>query len=91
MNRLSLSRRALLQAERHAIEEDGGPSEVRVARSPSQAGEPFFFVDRGHGASLRLRLRKVRLWPIATDDALTANRRFRGIADMGRFSSRNDL
>jgi len=32
-----------------------------------------------------------RLWPIATDDALTANRRFRGIADMDRFSSRNDL
>src|SRR5262249_23567193 len=31
------------------------------------------------------------LWPIATDDALTANRRFRGIADMDRFSSRNDL
>jgi hypothetical protein len=28
---------------------------------------------------------------IATDDALTANRRFRGIADMDRFSSRNDL
>src|SRR5215470_7926930 len=24
----------------------------------------------------------VRLWPIATDDALTANRRFRGIADI---------
>jgi len=31
------------------------------------------------------------LWPIATVDALTANRRFRGIADMDRFSSRNDL
>jgi hypothetical protein len=29
--------------------------------------------------------------PIATDDALTANRRFRGIADMDRFSSRNDV
>jgi hypothetical protein len=28
---------------------------------------------------------------IATEDALTANRRFRGIADMDRFSSRNDL
>src|SRR5215468_2264569 len=32
-----------------------------------------------------------RLWPIATDDILTARRRFRGIADMDRFSSRNDL
>jgi len=32
-----------------------------------------------------------RFWPIATGDALTANRRFRGIADMDRFSSRNDL
>jgi len=32
-----------------------------------------------------------RLWPIATNDALTANRRFRGIADMDRFSSSNDL
>jgi hypothetical protein len=30
------------------------------------------------------------LWPIATDDALTVNRRFRSIADMDRFSSRND-
>jgi len=30
-------------------------------------------------------------WPIATGDALTARRRFRGIADMDRFSSRNDL
>ena len=30
-------------------------------------------------------------WPIATDDTLTANRRFRSIADMDRFSSRNDL
>jgi len=28
---------------------------------------------------------------IATDDALTANHRFQGIADMDRFSSRNDL
>ena len=27
----------------------------------------------------------VHTWPIATDDALTANRRFRGIADMDRF------
>src|SRR5262245_61318075 len=26
-----------------------------------------------------------RRWPIATDDALTARRRFRGIADMDRF------
>jgi hypothetical protein len=26
-----------------------------------------------------------RIWPIATDDASTANRRFRGIADMDRF------
>src|SRR5262249_10218333 len=26
-----------------------------------------------------------RLWPIASDDALTANRRFRGIADIDRF------
>jgi len=32
-----------------------------------------------------------RLWPIATDDALTAKRRFRGIADMDRFSAPNDL
>jgi len=30
-------------------------------------------------------------WPIATDDALTANRRFRGIADMKRFSAPDDL
>ena len=30
-------------------------------------------------------------WPIATDDALTANGRFRGIADIDRFSSWNDL
>jgi hypothetical protein len=29
--------------------------------------------------------------PIATDDALTVSRRFRGIAGMDRFSSRNDL
>jgi hypothetical protein len=28
---------------------------------------------------------------IATSDALTGSRRFRGIADMDRFSSRNDL
>ena len=34
---------------------------------------------------------QVRKWPIATDDALTARCRFRGIADMDRFSSRNDL
>jgi hypothetical protein len=33
----------------------------------------------------------VLFWPIATGDALTANRRYRGIADMDRFSSRNDL
>ena len=33
----------------------------------------------------------VSYWPIATDDALTADRRFRDIADMDRFSSRNDL
>src|SRR5262249_52737913 len=33
----------------------------------------------------------VHTWPIATDDALTASRRFRGIADIDRFSSRNDL
>jgi hypothetical protein len=33
----------------------------------------------------------VRLWPIGTDDALTANRRFRGIADMKRFSAPDDL
>jgi len=33
----------------------------------------------------------VPYWPIATDDDLTASRRFRGIADMDRFSSRNDL
>jgi len=31
------------------------------------------------------------LWPIATDAALTANRRFVGIAYMDRFSSRNNL
>src|SRR5215470_17163837 len=31
------------------------------------------------------------LMPIATGDILTARRRFRGIADMDRFSSRNDL
>src|SRR5215831_15702869 len=30
-------------------------------------------------------------WPVATYDAFTANRRFRGIADMDRFSSCNDL
>jgi len=30
-------------------------------------------------------------WPIATDDALTAKRRFRGFADMDRFLPRNDL
>jgi len=35
--------------------------------------------------------RDVSYWPIATGDILTARRRFRGIADMGRFSSRNDL
>src|SRR5499425_2640164 len=33
----------------------------------------------------------VHTWPIATADNLTARRRFRGIADMDRFSSRNDL
>jgi hypothetical protein len=33
----------------------------------------------------------VRYWPIATDDGLTANPRFRGIADMDRFSLRNDV
>jgi hypothetical protein len=32
-----------------------------------------------------------RMWPIATDDALTANRRFRGIADMNRFSAPDDV
>jgi len=31
------------------------------------------------------------LWPFATDDPLAADRRFRSIADMDRFSSRNDL
>src|SRR5215469_18735935 len=31
------------------------------------------------------------LWPFATGDALTARRRFRGIADMKRFSTPNDL
>jgi hypothetical protein len=34
---------------------------------------------------------RVRSWPIAPSDILTARRRFRGIADMDRFSSRNDL
>jgi len=29
-------------------------------------------------------------WPIATDDALTANRRFGGMAAMDGFSPRND-
>jgi hypothetical protein len=33
----------------------------------------------------------VAYWPIVTGDILTARRRFRGIADMDRFSSRNDL
>jgi len=33
----------------------------------------------------------VGCWPIATGDILTARRRFRGIADMDRFSSRSDL
>ena len=31
-----------------------------------------------------------RTWPTAMDDALTANVRFRGIADMKRFSMPND-
>ena len=35
--------------------------------------------------------RNDRLWPIATDDALTAQPSLSGIADMDRFSSRNDL
>jgi len=35
--------------------------------------------------------RSVSSWPIATDDALTANRRFRGIANMKRFSAPDDL
>jgi len=30
-------------------------------------------------------------WPIATGDILAARRRFRGIADMDRFSAHNDL
>jgi len=30
-------------------------------------------------------------WPFATGDGLTARRRFRGIADMKRFSVPNDL
>jgi len=34
---------------------------------------------------------EVRSWRDATGDILTARRRFRGIADMDRFSSRNDL
>src|SRR5262249_12492631 len=29
-----------------------------------------------------------RIWPIATDDTLTANRRFRGIGEVDRFDSR---
>jgi hypothetical protein len=33
----------------------------------------------------------VTCWPIATGDILTASRRFRGTADMERFSPRNDL
>jgi hypothetical protein len=33
----------------------------------------------------------VSYWPIATDDASTANRRFRGIADMKQFSAPDDL
>jgi hypothetical protein len=32
-----------------------------------------------------------RNWPNATSDILTARRRFRAIAEMDRFSSRNDL
>ena len=43
--------------------------------------------DREFGKDQRQR-GDVGYWPIATDDA---NRRFRGIADMDRFSSRNDL
>jgi hypothetical protein len=36
--------------------------------------------------------RNVSSWPIATGDALTTNRRrFRGIADMKRFSAPDDL
>jgi len=33
----------------------------------------------------------VSVWPVATDDALTANRRFRGFADVKPFSALNDL
>jgi hypothetical protein len=33
----------------------------------------------------------VGLWPIATGGILPARRRFQSIADMDRFSSRNDL
>jgi hypothetical protein len=36
-------------------------------------------------------LHDFRFWQIATGDALMARRRFRGIADMKRFSGRNDL
>jgi hypothetical protein len=44
-----------------------------------------------HALNAVSRLNLLRLWPIATDDALTANGRFRGIADMKRFSAPDDL
>src|SRR5262249_1775591 len=50
--------------------------------------EGAFIVDH---SSANPKARDVACWPIATDDALTASRRFRGIADMDGFSSRNDV
>src|SRR5262249_13266349 len=50
---------------------------------------------QGNAADLKDRLKvkvaDVSSWPIATDGALTASRRFRGIADMDGFSTRNEL
>jgi hypothetical protein len=47
--------------------------------------------DGGIGDRNGLTDTNVSSWPIATNDASTVNRRFRGIADMDRFSSLNDL
>ena len=68
----------------------------RPTRTPIRRQEPGFGLGAGTGL-LRLKAGRLNIyddvsyWPIATNDALTANRRFRGIADMERFSAPNDL
>jgi hypothetical protein len=69
---------------------DGVIAHCRKGDRPTTCGAIIFMAMKRSDLKKK-QIGSVYSWPIATDDALTARRRFRGIADMDRFSSRNDL